>query len=311
MTPKRRVLVVGSCIADYCLSIARMPAPGETLIASSLTHCLGGKGANQAVALARLGEAVRFVSRVGADRHGAAFREMLVREGIGDEGLAEDPQHPTGIGIPMVLEDGTNAIVIAPSAALQLTVADVERGWPQGDGLGALLLQLEGPHDALLHAMDRARAAGIPVFLNPAPFGAFAHEALSRADVVVPNQVEAGQLLGRAVASVDEALEAARELRRHGPAVAVLTLGPQGAVVADERGAAHVPGFEITAVDTTGAGDAFCAGLVSARLRGAGWPEAVELANACGALACLRPGTGPAMPTLERAATFLTARRGD
>jgi ribokinase len=300
-TPEaRRYLVVGSAIADFLVSVDRLPAAGETVLAKTLTCALGGKGANQATALRRLGNRVAILTAVGADAAGAAFRELFAAEGI-EAAFVHTAASPTGVAFPMVLPGGQNAIVAAPSASLALPVAAVTAARRELASATALLLQLEIPFPVARAAMLAARELAVPVFLNPAPAVGEARELLRLADVVIPNQLEAEALSGLAVTTPAEALAAARALRSQGPQAAVITLGEDGAVVSAPGTDLHFPAYRVQAIDTTGAGDAFCAGLADARGRGLAWGAAVDFACACGALACRGQGAIPWLPTAAEA----------
>jgi ribokinase len=302
-----RLTVVGSCVMDFSLSVPRLPRLGETVVASALRVAPGGKGANQAIFLARLGAEVQLVSRVGADDFGRAFRAALGRDGVGCDFLSADPEAPTGVGVPMIVGGDANAIVVAPAAAMRLDRAAVRGAAAQIAASRALLAQLEVPLEALREAVDLARAAGVPVFLNAAPAVEGAVALCRSADVLIVNEDEAQALSGVTIGEeVESAAAAARALGKLGPAVVVVTLGRRGALLAGGSGEPRlIPGFRVEAVDPTGAGDAFCAGLVSAWAGGADWPEAVELGNACGALAATGVGAVTALADRASAAALV------
>jgi ribokinase len=302
-----RYVVAGSCIADFSLRVPRLPRLGETVLASGLTRSLGGKGANQATALRRLGGEVALLAAIGRDEAGDAFLAHFEAEGIDAGCIFRHGSAPTGIAFPMVLPDGSNAIVAALSASFELPAAAVAAARGRIAAAAALLLQLEIPAPAAASAMALARAAGVPVFLNPAPAVEEAARLAGGADVLIPNQLEAEALSGMAAASPDEALRAAARLRGLGPPVVVVTLGELGAVVSAPGLEHFAPAYPIAALDSTGAGDAFCAGLVDARTRGAGWPEALDFACACGALACRAAGAIPCLPTADEARALARA----
>ncbi len=297
-------VVVGSCIVDFCVTVARLPARGETVLAEGVTRSLGGKGANQATALRRLGGEVAIVGCVGTDDFGDAFLDLFRREGIDTACVHRERSVPTGVAFPMVLPGGGNAIVAAPAASMLLPAAAVEAAAPRIRRAAALLLQLEVPAAAAAAAMATARGAGVPVFLNPAPFVAEAPRLVRGADVLIPNELEAAALTGAAIDTPEDALRAADRLRALGAEAAVVTLGERGAALSASGIRRYRPACEIAAVDSTGAGDAFCAGLVDARCRGAGWSEALDFACACGALACRGPGVIPWLPTAAEARGF-------
>ena len=321
-SPRPPVAVVGSCIMDFCVSLPRLPRLGETVVAGGLSVSHGGKGANQAVALARLGAAPRLIAAVGDDDFGRSFRTRLRDEGVGVDLVGTAAAAPTGIGIPLILAGGGNAIVVALGAAMSLRPEAVSAAWREIAAAAALLLQLEVPMDTAIAAMEIARAAGVEVCLNAAPVVEGAAEACRRADVLVVNESEAEALAGVTIGEeIGSALDAATALHRFGPAVVVVTLGERGAVwsggdpLETARGDGpetargdFVPGYRVDAVDPTGAGDAFCAGLVYRRIHGVDWRSAVEFANACGALAATAVGAMAALP--DRAAAEALVRSG-
>src|SRR5579863_6724066 len=302
-------VVVGSCIVDFCVRVPRLPGRGETVLAESVTRSLGGKGANQATALRRLGGEVAIVAGIGADDFGAAFLEGFGREGIETRFVHRDAAAPTGVAFPMLLPGGGNAIVAAPAASMALPVVAVEAAAERIRGASALLLQLEVPAAAAAAAMALARAAGVPVYLNPAPFVAAAPRLAAGADVLIPNEVEAAALTGAPLRTPEDALQSAERLRALGPAAVVVTLGEQGAALSAPGIRRFAPAFVVEAVDSTGAGDAFCAGLVDARCRGGSWAEALDFACACGALACRGAGAIPWLPTAAAVRELLARDR--
>jgi len=301
-------VVVGSCIVDFCVSVPRLPGPGETVLADSLTRSLGGKGANQATALRRLGGAVAMVGCVGWDDFGEEFLDFFRREGIETGFVHRDRSAPTGMAFPMVLPGGGNAIVAAPSASMRLPEAAVAAAAARIRQAAALLVQLEVPAAAVAAAMAVARQAGVPVYLNPAPAVEAAGRLAAGADVLIPNEMEAEALTGTPIRSAEDALRAADQLRALGPEVVVVTLGERGAALSGPGIRRIAPAYPVAALDSTGAGDAFCAGLADARCRGAGWSEALDFACACGALACRGQGAIPWLPTAAEARRLAASR---
>jgi ribokinase len=301
-------VVVGSCIVDFCVSVPRLPGRGETVLADSVARSLGGKGANQATALRRLGGEVAIVAGVGCDDFGETFLDFFRQEGIETGFIYRDPSAPTGMAFPMVLPGGGNAIVAAPSASMRLPEAAVAAAAARIRQAAALLVQLEVPAAAAAAAMAAARQAGVPVFLNPAPAVEEAQRLAAMADVLIPNETEAEALAGTPIRAPEDALRAADRLRALGPEVVVVTLGERGAALSGPGIRRIAPAYPVAAVDSTGAGDAFCAGLADARCRGAGWSEALDFACACGALACRGQGAIPWLPTAAEARRFAAGR---
>ncbi|MDQ7828435.1 MAG: ribokinase [Armatimonadota bacterium] len=291
--PAPQLVVIGSLNMDLTVRVPRLPGRGETVVGSDFFTAHGGKGANQAVAAARLGARVRLVGRVGRDAFGAELQQALAAEGI-DAAAVRHSDRPTGVALIVVEEGGQNLIAVAPGANGDVRPEDVEAlDLPDGVWVGAVL---EVPDGATVAAFRRARAVGGRTLLNAAPSRPFAGELWRLTDVLVVNEGEAGTLAGRPVGDAAEALEAARVLRERGPRTVAVTLGRQGAVLLGEREAWHVPAVPVDAVDATGAGDAWVAALTVGLAEGRSLVEAGVLASAAGALAASRPGAQPSLP---------------
>jgi len=296
------VLVVGSLNMDLVVPVPRHPKPGETVVGGDLRRFPGGKGANQAVAAARLGARVRMIGRVGADAYGAELRRGLEAEGIETADVAE-LDAPTGVALIGVSEDGQNAIVVSPGANARLRPEDLAP--ERFVGAGVAVLQLETPLATVRRAAELGRAAGARVLLNAAPAQALPEGLLKAVDLLVVNEFEAAQVAGaREPEGPEEALALARELARRVP-VAVVTLGARGLVWAGVEGEGVLPAFEVRAVDTTAAGDAFVGGLAAALAAGEPLQPALRFASAAGALAATRPGAQPSLPHRREAEALL------
>jgi ribokinase len=292
-----RVVVVGSANADLVVSVRRRPGAGETVLGGELVTLPGGKGANQAVAAARLGAATSFVGRVGDDAHGRLLLESLRGAGVDVTGVGVGSE-PTGVAIVYVTPDGDNSIVVAPGANGALTADHVRTA--AVSGAQVLLLQREIDPATSLAAADCCRGL---VLLNLAPSGPMPLQLLHRTDVLVVNEHEAADLLGtRAAAPSPDgagaaATDVAIRLRELGPAAVVITLGPDGAVAADAAGSYRVRSPRVPVVDTTGAGDAFTGALAWRLAVGDDLPGALEVAVRVGALAVTRAGAQPSFPS--------------
>lgn len=283
-------MVVGSCHLDLSLSLPRLPQPGETLLASGVHRGLGGKGANQAAAAARMGGTVRLIAPWGAG--GDQLRAALEAEGVTPCGPVSEDQ-PCGSAV--ILRSGAQStILVVPGADASLRPEDLDPAWLAGCRVP--LVQLEIPERAALRAAQLAKAAGAAVILNAAPATEL-HPALwdGCLDVLVVNRTEAAQLAGLAPTARPEQLLAA--LRGLAPSL-VITLGPEGLIWTEGEGPRYLGGIAVQAVDSTAAGDAFC-GVLAERLA-AGYPAAQALpwANAAGALAATRLGAVEALPDL-------------
>ena len=287
-----RVLVVGSANVDFTIAAPRLPIPGETVTNGTLLVNHGGKGANQAVAARRLGAEVRLVACVGRDASGAAMRAALAVEGIGVEGIEESSEHATGTALIVVDPAGENQIVVAPGANHRLSAQHVigreaDFAWAE-----VVVCQLEIPLDCVRAALTAARRHGARTVLNPAPKPATPiTDVLPLVDYLTPNEGEAAWLSG-----VNDPCAAARAMHEAGAGTAVITLGKDGALAVGAE-TEHVPAFAVRAIDTTGAGDAFNAGLAVAVVEGRALRDALRFASATAALACTRRGAQAAMPT--------------
>lgn len=302
-----RVVVVGSINMDLVARLEHLPRPGETVHARSLDHFPGGKGANQAVALALLGASCMLVGRVGDDSFGPVLRDHLASRGVGVIKVATSANTPSGIALIGVEDSGQNAITIVAGANGKVTPEDVAQNTPVIGAASALLVQLEIPLPAVIAAIKYAKRKGVLTILDPAPAPSspLPPEALE-IDLLSPNQTEAEALCGQAVTDVSSAALAARKLKALGPKRVVIKLGEQGAYWLDQDDSCgHVPTARIKAVDTTAAGDAFTAALAVALAEGRDLPYATRFGCAAGTLAATRPGAQPSMPTRAEVLSFL------
>jgi ribokinase len=301
------ILVVGSANTDLIVRARRLPAAGETVLGGDLATAAGGKGANQAVAAARLGEPVTFVARVGQDMFGQQTAAGLASEGLDLTYLVRDAAAPSGVALIVVDAAGQNLIAVAPGANGRLTPADVAAAQPAFERARVLLLQLEIPLETVLAAAQAGRAAGLTVIVNPAPAQGLPPELYGLVDYITPNEHEAAALTDGPAS--DPAAAAEELLRRGVRRSVIITLGEAGALAATGPGRSErVPGFAVTAVDTTAAGDAFNGGLAVALARGEALPRAVRYAHAVAALSVTRAGAQPSLPTRAEVDDFLAAR---
>ena len=286
------VAVVGSLNLDLVVRVARLPGPGETVSGGDVFRNPGGKGANQAVAAARLGRRVAMVGRVGDDGAGRDLLGSLAADAVDTSQVRVVSGVPSGTALITVSQDGENQIVVSPGANARLTPDDVAAAGAALRTAAVTLLQLEVPLETVAAA---ARAATGTVVLNPAPVRALPQVLLAEVDVLVPNRVELAQLAG---GPLPETVEAAVALAaRLAARAVVVTLGADGALVVEHGQASHVPAVPVTAVDTTAAGDAFCGGLADALATGATLQDAARRAVRVAAAACLRPGAQASLPT--------------
>ena len=305
-----RIAVAGSLNMDLVVRSPRIPRPGETIIGGEYRHVPGGKGANQAVAAARLGAQVAMAGRLGRDAFGDQLRSNLATGGVDTSFVLQDAGIATGVALIVVDDAGQNSIVVAPGANMRLSPADIDAAAQAIAGADALLLQLESPLDAVIRAAEVAHDHGVTVILNPAPARPLPPHLLALVDVLIPNESEAALLTGLPVDSQSEAEEAAAALLHLGTGAAVLTLGARGALLAREGHCQIATAFPVQPLDTTAAGDAFVAGFAVALAEGATMGDAVRWGNAAGALATTQHGAQPSLPS-RAAVEQLLARGGD
>jgi ribokinase len=293
------VAVVGSMNFDLTLRTPRFPRPGESIAATDSHAGAGGKGLNQALAAARQGVATALIGCVGLDAPGDAMIAELVTAGVDVNGVTRLADVPSGMAAVVVTDDAENSIVVGWGANGRLTEDDVHRhGRAIGDAK-VMLVQLEVPPDAVRAALEIARGTATLAILNAAPPRPVDDDILRLADLVVVNEIEAAALTGAEVPEPDSEWpsHAAETLVRRGCAAAVVTVGARGAWFADGRRRLYLPAHAVDAIDTTGAGDAFCGTLAAGLAGGRSMPDALVRASAAGALTTTRPGTAPALPT--------------
>lgn len=300
MTDDRRVpriVVVGSVNLDLVLRCAVIARRGETLAGRDLQEHFGGKGANQAVAAARLGADVWLIGRVGSDRFGAALLQGLQSAGVRTEHV-QKTAGASGVAVIQVEDSGQNSIVVVPGANAGLTAADVTAAADVIRAADVLLVQFEVPLEAVETAIRTATEAGVTVIVDPAPAQRDVSSVILSADWLVPNETEAEVLTGTVVTERLSAQRAAQQLQRLGAKRALVTLGGDGVLLVDRAGQVQVAEpFRVSAVDTTAAGDAFAGGLAYGLGSGMSESEAVRFACATGALATTRHGAQSAVPT--------------
>ncbi|PWI45435.1 ribokinase [Streptomyces sp. ICBB 8177] len=292
------LLVVGSANADLVVGVQRRPAAGETVLGSDLATHPGGRGANQAVAAARLGARTALLARVGDDAHGRLLLDTQRSSGVDASGVLIGGA-PTGVALITVDPAGDNGIVVSPGANALLSPQDVRASGKLFDAARVVSLQLEIPLDTVAEAVGTAVRAGTRVVLNPSPPAALPAQVLAVCDPLVLNEHEARLLLRDDPAAAQDTPEAwAEALIRLGPRSVVVTLGASGALATRSGGAAvRIPAPHVHAIDTTGAGDAFTGALAWRLTRGAELEEAVDYAVRVGAAAVIRAGAQEAFPT--------------
>ncbi len=304
------VVVVGSLNMDLVIRTMHLPAPGETIIGRDFMTAPGGKGANQAVAAAKLGGEVVMVGRVGADDFGHALRAHLNAAGVDSNYVLDDSLAATGVALITVEGGGQNTIVVAPGVNDNVFREDVDRAMGALTSAQVLVTQLEIPLDTVTYALDAARASHIVALLNPAPAQPLADNIIARCDVIVPNEIEASELTGIEVKDWTSAEAAARDLGRRGASIVVITLGARGALAWDGGKVYRIPAFPVQAVDATAAGDAFVGALALTLGRGGDLLSALVAASAAGALATTKLGAQPSLPRREELEAFMQTHQG-
>jgi ribokinase len=306
VTTSPRIVVLGSLNADLVVSVPRLPRPAETVLGDRLRTYPGGKGANQAVAAARLGGSVCMVGRVGQDAFADLLLRSLAADGVDTAAVERDPDEPTGVALIVVEQGGQNLIAVAPGANARVDAREVDRAADRLNSGSILLLELEVPVPTVEQAVVVARQRGSRVILNAAPASSVLPETLLRqVDVLIVNEVEAATLFGCSVGSIEEAAGAGRAALDRGSGAAIVTLGAAGAVVVEPGGVTRIEPYRVVAIDATAAGDAFVGALALSLARGVDLVTAARLAAAAGAAAVTRPGAQSSLPTQADLQTIL------
>ncbi len=303
------ILVVGSINIDLVVRAPHFPAPGETIQGEELAILPGGKGANQAVAAARLGGKVRLLGRVGNDSFGSTLLASLEQNHVDASLVIRDEATATGSAVIVVDANGQNSIVVSPGANGKVRTADIPPA-ALGDAR-LLILQFEIPVETVLHSARLARQHGLCVLLDPAPAQSIPDELLANTDYLVPNETELSLLTGQPVLDLESTKAAAHRLLERGAKSIIVTLGENGALMVNRERSIHIPSFRIEAVDTTAAGDAFIGGLAISLLKGKSPEDSVRYACACGALAATKFGAQTSLPTAVEVERFMKLQSGN
>jgi ribokinase len=302
MNPK--IVVVGSANTDFVLTMTKLPSNGETVLGDQFRVVRGGKGANQAVAAARLGADVTLVARLGRDSFGNEAVAAYQNEGISTDFIVQDADTHSGVALILVNQNGENMIAVGPGANSRLSPDDVRAARAAIRNADCLLLQLEIPLDTVQAAVEIARAHQVRVILNPAPARPLPSDLLKSIDILTPNETEAAILAGQ-----DPSLNEHKSLSELASILSipqlVVTLGSRGACILQAGERTDIPPFAIKPVDTTASGDAFNGALALALARGEPLPQAVRFANAAGAVTATRHGAQPSLPTRQELEQFM------
>ncbi|MCE1197807.1 MAG: ribokinase [Marinilabiliales bacterium] len=293
------ITVVGSTNTDMVIKTSRLPMAGETILGGDFFMNPGGKGANQAVAAARLGGKVTFVAKTGDDLFGRQAKQLFDSEQIRTDFLFHDPETPSGIALITVDDKAENCIVVAPGANAKLGKEEISCASDAICGSSILLMQLEIPLETVVMAAEMGHGAGSRVILNPAPAQKLPEELYPHLYLITPNETEAEWLTGIPVKDIPGAIEAARWFRAKGVTVAVITLGGQGALIVTDELCEVVPAFPVTPVDTTAAGDCFNGALAVALSEDMDLRDAIRFANKAASLSVTRLGAQASAPHRE------------
>jgi ribokinase len=297
---KGKILVVGSLNMDLVVAVPRLPRAGETILGGKFATFPGGKGANQAVAAARMGATVSMIGLVGNDDYGRTLCQVAADDTIDTKHIEFDPEEPTGIALITVDANGRNTIVVASGANLALTSQHILAAEPAFSTADVLVTQLESPLEAVAEAVNLAVKNGIRVVLNPAPARALAAELLSQIEFFIPNEREAMQVAG--VDSLEAAIE---KLFSLGVRHLIITLGEQGVLLVTPDRREQFPAHKVPAIDTVAAGDAFVGAFSTGISEGMRVEDAIRLGNAAAAVAVTRRGAQPSLPTRADVNNFL------
>lgn len=291
-----KVLVVGSCNTDMMVKAKHLPVPGETIIGEKFYMIPGGKGANQAVAIARLGGEVTFVCKTGNDIFGHQSQQLFEEEGIDISYILSDKTNPSGVALITVDEEAENCIVVASGANANLLPKDLKFIDPVIDASDIILMQLEIPMETVIYVAELAREKGKPVILNPAPAQDLPQRLLQCLSIITPNETEAQMISGVAITDEASAIKAAEVIAGMGVEKVIITLGSKGCLVYSEGIAELVSAYKVEAIDTTAAGDTFNGALAVALTERSNVVDAVRFACKAAAICVTRIGAQASVP---------------
>ncbi|MDE6161710.1 MAG: ribokinase [Muribaculaceae bacterium] len=291
-----KIVVIGSMNTDMVISSERLPLPGETVVGGNFMMNSGGKGANQAVAAARLDGDVYIIAKSGNDLFGRRAIEQFQQDHINTDYMCSDPDLPSGVALILVDANGENSIAVASGANASLSPADIDAAASLIAESKIVLMQLETPIETIEHAAHLAHLQGKKVILNPAPARPLSDKLMADIDILIPNKNEAELLSGIEINGIDDARRAAQAIGKRGINTVIITLGSDGALVMEGEDFHLVSARKVKVVDTTAAGDTFCGALAVALTEDRGIVEAVEFASRCAAITVTRPGAQMSLP---------------
>ena len=301
MYTKKRIIVIGSSNTDMVIKADRLPKPGETILGGSFIMNHGGKGANQAVAAARLGGDVTFICKVGNDLFGSDAVEMFRKEDIETAYIGIADQQPSGVALINVDCNGENTIVVASGANNSLSIEDVDKAEAAINDAYIMVMQLEVPIETVTYAAKAAKKSGTMVVLNPAPApsGKLSEQLLKSVDILIPNVTEAEILSGITIDSDESARRAINNIVDQGVKTVILTMGAKGALAFHEGEYIQIPAFKVEATDTTAAGDTFCGALCVALAEGQSLEAGIRFACKASSISVTRMGAQKSMPSRD------------
>jgi len=305
-----KIIVVGSLNMDLVVRMPKIPRPGETLLGGVFKTFPGGKGANQAVAAARLGVHVTMIGCIGNDSFGQEMRATLAKEGIDTTHILVHPDEATGVALIQVDAQGQNSIAVASGANFRLTSTNVEKAMQIIGEFNALVMPLETPLETIYTATDIAARKGAKVILNPAPAQILEKDLLQLVDVLLPNEYEIAFMTGMQLQSASDINYAAEKLLSLGPRNLIVTMGSQGAILFNEKKGRPtiIPAWQVQAVDSTAAGDCFVGALAVGLCEGKSITAAAKFASAAAAISVTRIGAQPSLPYREEVDQFMRER---
>lgn len=298
------VVVVGSLNMDLVASTKKMPRAGETVIGASFQQIPGGKGANQAVAIARLGGNVRMIGTVGDDGFGDTLVEALNKDKVDTAFVRKENDCSTGVAVITVDEQANNSIIVIPGANYRMTIEDIDNCIDQINESDLVVLQLEVPIEVVKHTLVKAKELGKYTILNPAPAQYLDNDIISKVDLLIPNETELEILSGITIKDQNDILEAGRRLIASGVKELIVTLGEQGCLYLTGKEYRYFKAYKVSAIDTTAAGDSFVGGITIGLMNGLEMDQAIELASKVGALTVTKQGAQSSLPYLEAVTQF-------
>ena len=299
-----KVVVIGSSNIDMVAQVSHLPAPGETVGDANFMQSLGGKGANQAVAAARLGGSVTFVTSLGNDMYADILKNHFKKEGITTDYIIDDVNHPTGTALIFVADSGENCIAVAPGANYSLLPGSITHFSKVIDEADIIVMQAEIPYETIKKIALSAKKKGKKVLFNPAPACLIDEELMKAIDILVVNELEAAFISGIEYTG-NNLEEIALSLLQAGARNAVITLGSQGVYMKNDKEIIQLPGYKVNAIDTIAAGDTFCGALAVICAQREIDRDALSFANAAAAIAVTRSGAQPSIPTLDEVKHFM------